>query len=74
MISNFKKPDLNKPRYKEKVLSLLNVEILEKFKEKYPIYSLVNNNKLKKVIKSFNGKIWEDVINKRNGIELPESL
>ena len=48
MINNFKKPDLNKPRYREKVLSLLNVEILEKFKEKYPIYSLVNNNKLKK--------------------------
>ena len=59
MISNFKKPDLNKPRYREKVLSLLNVDTLEKFKEKYPMYSSVSNDKLKKVIKSFNGKIWE---------------
>ena len=74
MISNFKKPDLNKPRYREKVLSLLNVDTLEKFKEKYPMYSSVSNDKLKKVIKSFNGKVWEGVINNRNGIELPESL
>tara|TARA_Y100001938_G_scaffold146774_1_gene226440 strand:+ start:13261 stop:13782 length:522 start_codon:yes stop_codon:yes gene_type:complete len=74
MISNFKKPDLNKPRYREKVLSLLNVDTLEKFKEKYPMYSSVSNDKLKKVIKSFNGKVWEGVIDNRNGIELPESL
>ena len=74
MISNFKKPDLNKPRYREKVLSLLNVDTLEKFKEKYPMYSSVNNTKLKKVINSFNGKIWEGTINNRSGIQLPDSL
>tara|TARA_R100001440_G_scaffold18817_2_gene31861 strand:- start:48485 stop:49006 length:522 start_codon:yes stop_codon:yes gene_type:complete len=74
MISNFKKPDLNKPRYREKVLSLLNSDTLEKFKEKYPMYSSVSNHKLKKVINSFNGKIWERVIENRNGVELPESL
>ena len=38
------------------------------------MYSSVDNAKLNKVIKSFNGKIWNGVINNRNGIELPESL
>ena len=37
------------------------------------MYSSVSNDKLK-VIKSFNGKVWEGVIDNRNGIELPESL
>tara|TARA_Y100001938_G_scaffold149545_1_gene236724 strand:- start:12 stop:533 length:522 start_codon:yes stop_codon:yes gene_type:complete len=74
MISNFKTPDLNKPRYREKVLSLLNNKMLDKFKEKNPMYSSVNNTKLKKVINCFNGKIWDRVINNRNGVELPDSL
>ena len=74
MISNFKGPDLNKARYKEKVLNLLNVKTLNKFKDKNPMYSSIDNSKLKKVIASFNGKIWDTVLNNRNGVELPESL
>tara|TARA_R110000751_G_scaffold244727_1_gene344783 strand:+ start:4043 stop:4561 length:519 start_codon:yes stop_codon:yes gene_type:complete len=74
MLNNFKKPDLNKPRYREKVYGLLNLKTLKDFKEKYPIYANISNDKLKKIIKCFNGKIWENVINNRNGIELPDSL
>ena len=74
MISNFKGPDLNKPRYKEKVLNLLNTDTLTRFKDKNPMYSSVDNVKLKKVIHKFNSKIWETVITNRNGVELPESL
>ena len=74
MISNFKGPDLNKPRYKEKVLNILNAKTLKKFKDKNPMYSSIDNIKLKKVIKNFNGKLWNTVLNNRNGVELPESL
>jgi hypothetical protein len=74
MISNFKQPDLNAPRYREKVLSILNVETLKEFKDKYPIYKNINNEKLKKIIRLFNEKIWKEVIENRNGVELPDSL
>jgi len=74
MINNFKGPDLNKPRHREKVLSLLNSDTLMKFKDKHPSYSSVDDTKLKNVIKSFNGKIWDNVIDNRNGVELPDSL
>ena len=74
MLNNFKKPDLNKPRYREKVYGLLNLKTLEEFKEKYPIYSGVSNEKLKNIIKCFNGKIWSNVIKNRDGVELPDSL
>jgi hypothetical protein len=74
MISNFKAPDLNAPRYRKKVLSLLNVDFLNEFKEKYPAYSKIDNKKLKNIIKLYNKKLWEEVIDNRNGVELPDSL
>ena len=74
MISNFKQPNLNAPRYREKVFSILNTETLKEFKDKYPIYKNINNDKLKKVIKLFNNNIWKEVIENRNGVELPDSL
>ena len=74
MISNYKAPDLNAPRYREKVFGLLNADLFKEFKEKYPAYENINNNKLKKVITLYNEKLWKEVINNRNGVELPDSL
>jgi hypothetical protein len=74
MISNFKKPNLNAPRYRDKVLSILNAETLKEFKDKYPAYKNIDNQKLKNVIKFFNEKIWQEVIENRDGVELPYSL
>ena len=74
MISNFKKPNLNAPRYRNKVLSILNAETLKEFKDKYPAYKNIDNQKLKNVIKFFNEKIWQEVIENRDGVELPDSL
>jgi hypothetical protein len=74
MINNYKAPDLSKARYREKVLSLLNSKVLQKFKDKHPAYSSIDNNKLKSVVKVFNGKIWENIIACRDGVELPDSL
>ena len=74
MISNFKKPNLNAPRYRDKVLSILNAEMLKEFKDKYPAYKNIDNEKLKNIIKFFNEKIWKEVIENRDGVELPYSL
>ena len=74
MISNFKAPDLKAPRYREKVLGLLNKKLLMEFKEKYPAYANIDNNKLKSVITTYNTKLWNEVINSREGVELPDSL
>lgn len=74
MINNFKKPDLNAPRYREKRFGLLNVKTINEFKEKYPLYEKIDNEKLKKIIKTYNKNIWNGVIEYRDGIELPDSL
>jgi len=74
MINNFKAPNLKGPRYREKVLGLLNSEFIKEFKDKYPIYSNIDNRKLKNIIISYNTKLWNEVINSREGVELPDSL
>ena len=74
MINNFKKPNLNAPRYRDKRLGLLNYETIKEFKDKKPLYSKIDNSKLKQIIKTYNIKLWKAVIENRDGVELPDSL
>ena len=69
-----KKPDLKAPRYRPKKLNFTNVEFYNRFIEEHPKYANVTADKFKEVINSFNGKIWETVIENRDGVELPEQL
>lgn len=73
-MKEFKKPDLNAPRYRPKKLNILNNDFCDKFKLKYPQYKAISNDQIKNVIKTFNGSIWEEVINTRDGVEFPEQL
>ena len=74
MINNFKAPNLNAPRYREKKSGLLNKKFLKEFKDKYPIYANIDDKKLKKVITLYSEKLWNGVIDNRDGVELPDSL
>ena len=66
MTKFFKKPDLNAPRYREKRLSLLNKTLLNEFKEKYPKYQSIDNERLKKIIRLYNKNLWHGVIENRD--------
>jgi len=70
----YKKPDLNAPRYRPKKLNLTNVNFYNKFIEDNPKYSSLTIDQFKDIIKKFNGLIWENVVNDRNGVQLPEQL
>jgi len=70
----FRKPDLNAPRYRPKVLNVLNKDLWKAFKEKYPKYKHITYTVFKKIISEGNRVIWENVIELRDGVELPESL
>ncbi len=73
-MKEFKKPDLNAPRYRPKKYNLLNKDFYLRFIEKNPKYKYLTLEQVKEVINTFNGCIWEEVINSRDGIELPEQL
>lgn len=70
----FKKPDVKAPRFRPEVHNVLNKEFFEKFKEKYPKYKDVDNALLKKIIKTYNNTLYQTVIDKRDGIQLPETI
>ena len=74
MGKQFRKPDLNAPRYRPKKLNLTNIEFYNKFLEDHPKHSNLSSNMFKDIIKKFNGKIWRDIVDKRDGVELPEQL
>jgi hypothetical protein len=70
----YKKPDLNAPRYRPKKFNLTNVDFYNKFIEDNPKYSSLTINDFKNVIKTFNGFIWKAAIDERDGVQLPEQL
>ncbi len=74
MVKEYKKPDLNAPRFRPKKLNLTNVEFYNRFIEENPKYNTLTIEQFKDVIKTFNGLIWDGVINERDGIQLPEQL
>ncbi len=74
MAKQYKKPDLNAPRYRPKKLNLTNVNFYDKFIQEHPKYSGLTIEQFKEIISLFNGKIWETVVNERDGVQLPEQL
>lgn len=73
-MKKFKTPDLNAPRYRAKTTTLLNKKVYEAFKEKYSKYADMSLEEFKKIINTFNKNIADEVINNRDGVELPEKL
>jgi hypothetical protein len=71
---SYNKPDLKAPRYRPKKLNLTNVDFYNKFIEENPKYSSLTNEKFKEIINVFNGEIWKNVVENRDGVELPEQL
>lgn len=74
MINTLKTIDRSAPRFKPTSVGLLNQEFIDSFKEKFPQYANVPSDLLKKIVESFNGKMWQGVIDNRDGVELPEGL
>lgn len=73
-MKQFKKPDVKAPRFRPEVHNVLNKEFFEKFKEKHPKYKDVDNTLLKKIAKNFNRNVFQSVIDKRDGVQLPETI
>ena len=70
----FKKPDVKAPRFRPQVHNVLSLDFFKKFKEKHVKYKDIDNATLKKIIKSYNKTLYQTVIDKRDGIQLPETM
>jgi hypothetical protein len=70
----FKKPDVKAPRFRPQVHSIMNSEFFEKFKKKYPKHKDLDNVVLRSIVKKFNTLVYQNVIDNRDGVQLPESI
>lgn len=71
---DFRKPDLNAPRFRHKHKNVLDVELWKSFIEKYPNRKGLTYKQFRDIIKTANNLFWDKVITYRDGVELPESL
>jgi len=67
-------PDLSAARFRAKRTNLIDKELLEKFKLKYPQYKNLDLATFRKVFHHHCGEIRETVISTRDGVELPEGI
>lgn len=74
MAKQYKKPDLNAPRFRPKKLNLTNRKFYKRFIKENPKHAHITLEQFKEVISVFNGMIWQTVIDHRDGVELPEQL
>lgn len=73
-MKEFRKPDVKAPRFRIDRTSLLNIDFCKAFRKKFPKYASVSNKEIKDIVNTFNGLLWQGVIEHRDGIELPEGL
>ncbi|TXG78745.1 hypothetical protein E6Q11_00405 [Candidatus Dojkabacteria bacterium] len=74
MTKTFKKPDLNAPRFRSKRMNMLTKDLHARFLSKFPEYEGLSLQQFKEIITTFNGKLYQGVIDNRDGVELPEGL
>jgi len=73
MAKQFKKPDLNAARFREKSIHVLNMNLYKKFKKKFLEYD-ITYQEFKNIIKTYNNQLADAIIENRDGVELPEGL
>lgn len=73
-MKNSKKPDLNAPRYRKSIKGTLNEEFIDVLKENVAGSRVLDNDKIKEIIKLFNEELCSQVIEKRDGIEIPSQI
>jgi hypothetical protein len=73
-MKGYKAPDLNASRLRKPVKRILSKEFFKDFREKHPELSSLDDSTIKKIVYTFNENIWKQVIENRDGVELPENL
>lgn len=73
-MKEFNNPDVKGARFRPDILNVFNPKLVKDFKKKYPKYRNLDYKLLKEVMRKFNSAIFQEVIDTRDGVELPEQL
>jgi hypothetical protein len=70
----FRVPDVKAPRFRQEGHNIIDKELIKKFKEKHPKYKKLSQTEFYSIVKKFNETLWENVIDGRDGVDLPEGI
>lgn len=70
----FKKPDLKASRNRLKKYNVQTKEFFNDFRNKYPEYKHLKDTELRKKLRLINEWIIEEILNTRDGVELPQGI
>jgi len=70
----YKQADLKAPRFRQESVNIADRAFIKVLKDKYPKYKDLSETTVKKIIKTFNETLWKEVIETRDGVQLPEGL
>ncbi len=73
-MNDFNKPDFSKPRYRAKRLEIDGKEFYKSLVDKIPDASKLGHSEVKKLIKQFNETVLQNIVDNREGVELPQGL
>ncbi len=73
-LQDFKKPDLNAPRYRPTTFNPLSREFFKLLKNEHPHLKKFSEKQIRNIIKASNEHIADKIVELRDGVELPESL
>ena len=65
---------LKAPRFRQESISIVDKTFIKDLKEKYPKYKDLDDKDIRNIIKRFNENFWKEVIETRDGVQLPEGL
>ena len=67
-------PDINAPRFRAKRATVVTQKFLTDFANSHPEHPPLSVRDVNNIIKAFNAKVVDTVINTRDGFELPKQL
>lgn len=70
----YKQADLKAPRFRQESVNIADRAFIKTLKDKYPKYKDLSETTVRKIIKTFNETLWKEVIETRDGVQLPEGL
>jgi nucleoid DNA-binding protein len=73
-MNQFKKPDFSKPRCRPKRLEVDGKEFYKALLEKVPEASKLSHLEVRNLIKQFNETVLQNIVDNREGVELPQGL
>jgi hypothetical protein len=73
-MKQIKKPNVKAPRYRPEIHTIADEKFFNDFRRKFPKHKDLKNIDLRGIIKKFNNAVYNNVIETRDGVALPESI